>query len=178
MGREVRRVNIDFKHPQKIDPNYDITRSVFRAKSRMLEDGMMFVPLLNEKYADALESWELERSVYDRTDYTFEEWHGERPKPEWYMPDEAFAEPLGYCLYETVSEGTPCTPVFATEDELIDWLATKGEDYEQKPLRPEAAAKLVKTGWAPSLMVIGREVYTSSDLDKFDERMKEIDDEH
>ncbi len=90
---------------------------------------------------------------------------GGRPDPAHYMP--AFDEPensLGWCLYETVSEGTPCTPVFATAEELVDHLATVGQDYDQKPMRREAAETIVRQGGTfGSLMVLGGTVYRSAE---------------
>jgi hypothetical protein len=71
----------------------------------------------------------------------------EVPDPAGYMP--AFDVPpdeLGWCLYETVSEGTPVTPVFVTAEELVEHLATVGEDYDQEPYRRAAAERLVGDG--------------------------------
>lgn len=89
----------------------------------------------------------------------------ERPDPANYMPTfEAPESALGWCLYETVSEGTPTTPVFARAEELIDHLATVGQDYDQQPMRRAAAEVLVRSGSSlGSMLVIGGEVLSSSD---------------
>jgi hypothetical protein len=89
----------------------------------------------------------------------------ERPDPANYMPTwDVPEDQLGWCLYETVSEGTPTTPVFATAEELIDHLATVGQDYDQKPMRRSAAATLVGQGHSfGSLIAVGGHVYNSSD---------------
>lgn len=81
-----------------------------------------------------------------------------------YMPMfDVPTEDLGWCLYETVSEGCPTTPVFATADELIDHLCTVGEDYDQKPYRREAAERLVCDGSSMgSMVVIGGKVLNSA----------------
>lgn len=72
---------------------------------------------------------------------------GEEPDPKGYMPVFDIPEDeLGWCLYETVSEGTPVTPVFATADELIEHLATVGQDWDQVPLRRESAEAIVRGG--------------------------------
>jgi len=60
--------------------------------------------------------------------------------------------------YETVSEGTPVTPPFATQEELIDYLATRGDFWDQHrgegPWPRENARKFVLgSGWAPSMIV-------------------------
>lgn len=87
--------------------------------------------------------------------YPYEEYAGSRPTAMDHMPDCPEDAELGWCLYETVSEGTPVTPVFATAEELIDHLATVGQDWDQVPLRREAAEALVSAGWMPSMIVSG-----------------------
>lgn len=89
-------------------------------------------------------------AVYPYSEYASE------PTPEAYMPDfDESEDQRGWCLYETVSEGTPVTPVFATAEELVGHLATVGMDYDQQPMRRPAAEALVRSGWAPSAMMIG-----------------------
>lgn len=69
----------------------------------------------------------------------------ERPDPANYMP--VFDVPdLGWCLYETVTEGTPVTPVFASAGELVEHLTLGGEDWDQAPYRRAAAEQLVQLG--------------------------------
>lgn len=52
----------------------------------------------------------------------------------------------GWQLWETASEGSPISPVFASSDALVDWLcATKGMD-------PSSARRFVEAGWAPSFV--------------------------
>lgn len=66
----------------------------------------------------------------------------------------------GWQVWETVSEGSPITPAFATADELVDYLATYGTTWDQStkhgpakgPWRREAAESFVKAGWAPTFM--------------------------
>lgn len=91
--------------------------------------------------------------------YPYSEYAGE-PTQETHFPDfDVPEDELGWCLYETVSEGTPVTPVFATAEELIEHLATVGMDYDQQPMRRSAAEALVRSGWAPSAMTVGNTFY-------------------
>lgn len=59
----------------------------------------------------------------------------------------------GYQMWETVSEGSPISPVFATPEELAQWLtgkpwgADKGTRYEQW------LSFINGPGWAPSLIM-------------------------
>lgn len=68
----------------------------------------------------------------------------------------------GWQVWETVSEGSPVTPVLPTAEALVDYLCTVGDDWTRKsiakgdghrhlPTREQAAA-FVKAGWVPSAM--------------------------
>lgn len=54
----------------------------------------------------------------------------------------------GWQLWETVTEGSPISPVFATADGLAGWMAdpARGEDW----VPAATAAKFIEAGWAPS----------------------------
>jgi len=69
---------------------------------------------------------------------------------------EAWEEELppegeGYQLWETVSEGSPISPVFPTKETFVDYLVTQG--YSR-----EAALNFVEHGWAPTMMVRGGKI--------------------
>lgn len=66
-------------------------------------------------------SWR--RREDDELEYTFEEWSGECPRQENYMPDWNEDEATHLMLYEITSEGTPLSPALATPEELAKWLA-------------------------------------------------------
>lgn len=88
-----------------------------------------------------------------------------------YMPDFGIPEDeLGWCLYQTVSEGTPVTPVFATAEELIDHLCTVGQDYEQEPMRRESAEAIVRAGHTLGSMIVtgGQVLRSDMDADKIE----------
>lgn len=81
-------------------------------------------------------------------------WASERPKAADYMPEWSEEEADGWCLYETVTEGCPVTPVFPSAEELITHLAEIGEDASQEPYRREAAEALVAGGGSIGSFVI------------------------
>lgn len=58
----------------------------------------------------------------------------------------------GYQVWETVSEGSPISPVFDTEEKLISWLLDRG--YSEG-----AAEAFAREGWAPSMAIKGDVVY-------------------
>jgi len=93
----------------------------------------IYIPLLDMTYEEALET------CLDDEDWC--------PEPEWYRP--AFdQEPTHYQVYEDVSEGTPVSPVFATEDELLAWLIGEGHSEH-------AAREFIKDKWVPSMLFTG-----------------------
>lgn len=73
---------------------------------------------------------------------------------EWERIDPPVGE--GWQVWETVSEGSPITPVFATREALVDHLVEGGDGWDRK--RGEAgwsrdnAESFVGDGWAPSLI--------------------------
>jgi hypothetical protein len=74
-------------------------------------------------------------------------------------------EATWFQAWETVTEGTPVTPPFATTDELVDYLATRGDFWDQErgdgPWDRKSAEEFVKAGWAPTLIVTGKRIITA-----------------
>lgn len=178
MGREIRRVPPNWQHPQK--EHYDPFRGVTE---------MRYQPLYDSTAESAWAEWQAEfakwlASEHDRvtTEYGAERypkgepyrafcaWHGAPPDPEYYRPAWNDEEATWFQAYETVSEGTPVSPPFATAEELIEYLATNGDFWDQKrraeematgrkcsmncqPWGREAAERFVRRGHAFSLVV-------------------------
>ncbi len=147
MSREVRRVPLDWQHPREIDPYAARRRQMIELSralggqpvesrpSRLLGPDERFVPLLPRSILAYYEA-------------------GEEPRSEdTLMPDWSDRTDLGWCLYETVTEGTPVTPVFATAEELVEYLATVGQDHDDVPYRRAAAEALVRHGSSCGSMV-------------------------
>lgn len=163
MGREVRRVPPNWEHPKEW---------VMRPKGLVEE----FKPLYGRSYEADAEEWIREFDDYrtnpehaeDRAAHPYYwDWNGMPPDRDSYVPYDAADKSLctWWQCYETVSEGTPVTPPFATADELIDYLSTHGDFWEQRrardegrPLNPssrEAVSRFVlEGGWAPSMVAI------------------------
>jgi hypothetical protein len=96
-----------------------------------------------------------------------EAYAGQRAEAEAWEPTEPPAGD-GWQLWETVSEGSPISPVFASAGDLAAWMSNpeRGKDW----VPPAVAAKFVAEGWAPSLIgspetgiVSGVEVIGSQD---------------
>ena len=136
MGREIRRVPEDWQHPKDESGHY--------------------LALYDSDYESELADyqrrcWDFENDVDgQRTKaakagcYTLKDWDGGPPDPEYHRQtwDD---EPTHYQIYETVTEGTPTSPVFASLDEMFNWLIAEGYSGH-------AAGKFVKDGWAPSMI--------------------------
>lgn len=60
----------------------------------------------------------------------------------------------GWQVWETVSEGSPVTPVFATRQELVDHLCTPGQrvTLREGPMARDEAERFVTAEWVPSFM--------------------------
>ena len=157
MGREIRMVPPNWKHPDR-DPNENPYR---RAGLQPMHDQRF-----DERLAEWLESFDriragntddFERECYPRG---LADWLQDvpAPHPDYYRPwkDE---EATWFQLWETVSEGTPVSPPFATKEELADHLAAHGDDWGASEGKggwgKDMAYKFVMgDGWAPSLVVM------------------------
>jgi len=88
-----------------------------------------------KEWKDGFAKWEGgERPEYcdpDDAKLEFWEWEGGPPDREYYRPwkDE---EATWFQVWETVSEGTPVTPPFATREELAAHLAEYGDDWDRR----------------------------------------------
>lgn len=153
MGREVRRVPPNWKHP-------------------LVEHGRHYRPMCDESFDDAAAKWkrafkaweEGEREQHKNDDGShleFWEWDGLPPFRESYRPAWREGEATWFQMYETFSEGTPVSPPFETLEELARYLSTHGDFwYQQDPSsydKPtyEQALATVTAGWAPSMLVCG-----------------------
>ncbi len=155
MGREIRKVPPNWQHPRYTDDNAPRQHLIGK-----------FMALFDEAFDDAAREWldncikwdrgEDENCAEHKADHPFYwMWDDNPPDANYYRP--AFTEkPTWFQMYETVSEGTPCTPPFETKAELVDWLVEKGEnhdtEYEKRFTRSQAEA-FVDQGWAPSFVM-------------------------
>lgn len=114
---------------------------------------------------------------YGESDYpadqpyrAFVSWYGPPPDPNYYRPAWVKEEPTAYQVYETVTKGTPISPVFPTRVELVDWLVNDGSrmGLGGMPYRmtAEQAERFVGSGCSVSMVVTPGEGVTSG-LDVF-----------
>jgi hypothetical protein len=168
VGREIRRVPPNWEHPK---------HQVFNHRTNRLEE--QYLPLRkidvqtawNGWFADFLEfNYELQagkhgKHGYDKTQpyLSFCDWYGKPPDPKHFRPAWPEETATWYQVYETVSEGTPVTPPFATKEELVDYLCTHGDFWDQArrmegksncgPWSRKNAEAFVQSEWAPSMVI-------------------------
>lgn len=94
MGREVRKVPVDWQHPKDADGNFIPTHKRFPYDQDEIEQGLRDGWLNDDK-----------------------ENYGIVVMPEW--PHE---QRTHFQMYETCSEGTPISPVMDTPENLARWL--------------------------------------------------------
>lgn len=152
MGRELRRVPPNWEHPTRdhygraeLQPMYDRTHAA--AAQEWLQD---FDRVRNGDADD------VEKEYYP---HGICHWASENhaPDPAYYRP-WADEDATWWQLWETVTEGTPVSPPFETQEELIDYLADNGDFWDQKRREDsgwgrERAERFVRgPGWAPSFV--------------------------
>lgn len=153
MGREIRRVPKGWEHPRYTEGP--------RAGQ--------YMPLYDKDFETAAGEWKdefLKWEAGERPDYCTDEsrdlqyweWDGGPPDRAYYRPKWTEA-PTCYQVYQTVSEGTPVSPVFETLEELVQWLVDQGHSER-------AAQEFVKGGWAPSAVTFDGKFATG--IDSFD----------
>ena len=85
--------------------------------------------------------------VYDETHLDallMREYYGAKPKQEEYMPP--VVGEAGWCLYETLTYGTPITPIYYTVTGIIEYLCNHGDAYDGTPYKQKTAEKLILKG--------------------------------
>lgn len=163
MGREIRRVPADWEHPKV---------SKFDSRTMRLVESSQ--PLHDKSFSQVAREWMDKARAWDdgadphKADHPFYwQWDGPPPDQKCYRPDWPEGTATHYQVYETVSEGTPVTPHFATKEELIDYLVRYGDSWDQKRGEGGWARKnaedFVEREWAPSMIVLNGQVLMPKD---------------
>lgn len=160
MGREVRMVPADWKHP-KNDRGYIPLHGRDCAKEqREWDEGLaMWHRGLCDDFKGGTEPHEERPDIYGWKAYT-----GGRPTAEDYMPAWPSEQRTHLMMYENVSEGTPVSPAFATPEELARWLADNGDGSRMhQSAGYEQWLAVARGGWAPSLVMDSKGVRSGVD---------------
>lgn len=151
MGREIRKVVPNWKHP--ITENGD------------------YQPMFDESFIEVAQEWirnlllwesgeqeDIKNDPELKKKYPFYwQWSNGPPDEKYYLP-ELKEEKTWVQMYETVSEGTPVTPPFATKAEILEYLIKNGDFWDQRRgsggWKRENAERFLDTEYAPSMMMI------------------------
>jgi len=153
MGKEIRRIPSDWEHPKykKEEIKYDWQKDAYH-------------PLYDEDYDSACKQWYEEAANFkgDGICRWYHEYNGDPPDQAYYRNRKwTKEEAIYYQVYETVSEGTPVTPAFATKEELINYLIENGDYWDQKRgndgWERKSAEFFVNSARARSMVVIKSE---------------------
>lgn len=144
MGREIRRVPKNWEHPR-----YD-------EKGRWPGH---HIPMHDCDFETAAAQWKDDFAAWEDGDHpdlcqsasidlaqTTEFWEWESPPDPDTCRPKFTSEPACLQVYETVSEGTPVSPVFETEGEMVAWLIAQGHSEH-------AAREFVRRGDVPSMVM-------------------------
>lgn len=84
---------------------------------------------------------------------TVEKYPGQRAEQEAWEPTEPPAGE-GWQVWETVSEGSPISPVFADREGLIRWLMSPAYSWgTSRPLTRQQAENFTESAWAPTMVL-------------------------
>lgn len=144
MGREIRRVPPDWEHPVD-DRNGNP------------------IPMYDAAYPEQVRRWKKEYEWWkmgihpgQRGEYACSEdtefWEYMMPPNRRHYREPFEEPPTAYQVYETVTEGTPITPVFESREGLHEHLVRHGTDADD-PFSEHQAMKFIESAWAPSLVI-------------------------
>lgn len=151
MGREIRRVPKGWEHPRDdqghlrpmLDQVFDAVLTNWLSKLEQFKSGDEYRERAEEYFA---QSGITAEQIARNPAYYYAQYAGGPPDSDYYRPPWP-SEPTCYQIYETVTEGTPVSPVFETREALIEWLV--GQGYSER-----AATVFASDGWAPSLLIV------------------------
>lgn len=141
MGREIRKVPADWQHPKNNAGHYQ--------------------PMFEEFYLDVLKEWIINHNLWikgnhpDQKKYPgktsncsfYAQWNGNPPDIDFYnLRKWTKEEATCFQVYETVTEGTPISPVFKSLEQVEKWL------IQSQGYSIQAAKDLCEAKWAPTLV--------------------------
>lgn len=153
MGREIRRVPPNWQHPRYTINDAPSFTHVGEYKSLYDKD----YETAAREWMEAFDLWRAGKHKDQPCDYAEYFWDYDSPPDKDLYRPKFETEPTWFQVYETVSEGSPVTPPFATPEELVEYLVAHGDAWDQKRRNAgwdrAAATAFVSRGWAPSMMV-------------------------
>jgi len=151
MSREVRMVAKDWEHPK----HWVTGLRGMEERHKALYEGERYQPAVDEwdkECANWKEGWRPDHCDDEESrSMCYEQWEGQRPHRDDYMPDWPAEQRTHLMMYETTSEGTPISPAFETPEELAHWLADNGASaFGGDTATYEQWLRVCRGGYAPS----------------------------
>jgi len=163
MGREIRKVPAGWQHPKY---SKDQIRHTWQKDA--------FHPMYDRDYDTACADWYAEAAKFTPNEYAkwFHDYYGSPPDKEYYREQSwAEEEATHFVVYETVSEGTPVTPIFEKPEDLVAYLVENGDFWDQERgdggWDREAAEKFVGCGFAFSMAIKDGNVSSPRDAEMY-----------
>ena len=130
MGREVRRVPADWRHPKDGNGRYiPLRKGDYAALAAQWDEGQRKWDLgwiITHSVLAGGPAWR-PRDEHTRA-RTYEEHAGPRPLADAYMPASPAAQRTHWQMYETTTAGTPLSPPCVSAADLAKWLADHHAD--------------------------------------------------
>ena len=143
------------------------------------------MPKYQSKWDDEMASWIKQRDTWNRNNgkpegYSYQEftddWNAGGPPPNFHYFHTWYDGPCThYQIYETVSEGTPVSPVFETRKEMVEWLVGPDSDAWDSPLTRKQALAFVDLEYVPSALLVPGKGFVENyrTAEELDEEKKE-----
>lgn len=162
MGRECRRVPADWQHPKRADGREGYQPMCDRGFRAAADEWLANCLLWSEgQHPD-----QIAHPEYSAKFPFYWQWSSSPPDDEYFRPDWPEESRTHYQMYETTSEGTPISPVFATPEEVARWCADNGASAFGGDTAPyEWWLKIAHGAWVPDMVMTGGELKTSAQLD-------------
>lgn len=141
MGRELKRVPLDFNYPlNEVWEGYAPTIE----KIKSIKGIFKKAPYLK----DCKSSWDICSKCDEIINCCSESaehciWYNKDNKREWY---KEVPEGEGYQLWETTSEGSPTSPVFKTLDDLCEWCEDNATTFADYKATKEEWRRMLQSG--------------------------------
>jgi len=164
MGREVRRVPADWQHPK----HWICGMCGLEERYKPLFPGERYQPAVDE-WDEGLVAWKRGEvpkyaNAEDCKTMTYEQWAGQRPHRDDYMPNWPAEQRTHLMMYEDTSEGTPISPAFETPEELARWLVdNKASAFGNSTGSYEGWLRVARGVWAPSMVASAAGVVSGVD---------------
>lgn len=154
MGREIRRVPPGWEHPRYTKA--DAPRRDHVGHHRPCHDHDYDGAA--RKWMAGLAAWEAgtHEAHAECASYCRYFWDYSHPPSEETSRPAFTAEATCFQIYETVSEGTPVSPVFESLEAMVEWLTqpnTTGDSFHMQGMTREQAERFTRSGQAFSMVI-------------------------